>query len=104
MIDWNCARRIRKHNLNGTTILGQVRGGSVLILTQAFSFKYKMFSVCFLSLFHAPFLTGTFFLYSPILLNPSLPPVNSVNDILDAYPIRTFLEYWCVAVRLNITV
>ena len=43
MTDWNHTRRIKEYNLNGITILDQVRGGSVLILTQAFSFKYKEF-------------------------------------------------------------
>ena len=103
MIDWSHIRKIRKYNLNGIMLLGQVREGSVLISTQAFSFKYKKFS---LSLYHSmpPFLTEAFSLYSSILLNPSLPLVDYVGDLLNACPIRTFLGTLCVAIRLNITV
>ena len=105
MTDWNHIRRIRKHNLNGITIFGQVRGGTVLILTQAFSFKEIQRVLCFFSLpFSFPILTGAFSLYSPILLNSNLLPVDYVDDFLDVCPIRAFLENLCVAVRLNITV
>ena len=45
-----------------------------------------------------------FSLYSPILLNSNLPPVDYVDDFLDACPIRAFLKNLGVAVRLNITV
>ena len=42
IIDWIRARKIRRHNSKGITLLGQVRGWCVLIFTQAFS-KYKVF-------------------------------------------------------------
>ena len=36
--------------------------------------------------------------------HPSLPLVDQISDLLDVYPIRTFLKPLCVAIRLNITV
>ena len=88
MTDWNHIRRIRKHNLNGIMIFGQVRGGTVLILTQAylntvcssFSLSSQITSLLFMVIPS---------LYSPSTLHPSLPPVDLAKNPLDACPIKT---------------
>ena len=36
ILDWIRARKIRKHNLKGITLIGQVQGCSVLIFTQVY--------------------------------------------------------------------
>ena len=40
----------------------------------------------------------------PLYLHPSLSLVDHVDDLLDAYPIKTLLEVLGVAVRLNIPI
>ena len=110
-IDWIRTRRIRKHNSKGITLLGQVRGWSVLIFSQAFS-KYKVLFL-FLSDYMPPFSWSPFpyivllfsiLLYSLTLFDPNLPLVDYVGGLLDACPIRTLLETLYVAIRLNIIV
>ena len=55
-IDWICAKKIRKHNSIGITILGQVWGWSVLIFTQIYlSTRCSFF---FLSLITCPIFHG----------------------------------------------
>ena len=101
-IDWIRARKIRKHNLKGITLFGQVRGWSVLIFTQVYlSTRCSFFSSFFLRLL-APFFMGAFPLYGPIIFNPNPPLANHVGDFLDACPIRNLLENLWVAVNWDI--
>ena len=53
---------------------------------------------------HAIFFMESFPLYSPSILNPSLPLVDQVGDPLDACPIRNLLEALWIAVNWDITV
>ena len=75
-----------------TTLLGQVRGSSALIINLEYMNTIFFFLSLSSSRLHAPFFMGAFSLYSPILLHPSLPFVNLIRDLLDACLIQNLLE------------
>ena len=94
----------------GIMLLGQVRGSTILIFTQAsLSTRYSLspsfscFSF-FLRDYMPQFSQGSFLYIVLLPFNPSLPSVDCVSDLLDACPIRALLEPLCVVVRHNITI
>lgn len=89
--------------------LGQIRGGYVLIQIYDF-WEYTEFLIhrvlfFFLSQIQSLSVKESLPLYthypSPQL---SLPLIDQVGDLLDAFPIRIFLKPLCVTVRLNTTI
>ena len=103
-VDWISVRMIEKYNLKRKILLGQIRGSYVLIYIPTFS-KYTEFFLFFSARFNAPSFMEAFPFYSlPFSLNPSLPLVDYIDDLLDACPIRTLLKALDVAERLKIPV
>ena len=60
-----------------------------LYLTQAYLNTLSSSSFFFLLRLHAPIFTVAISLYSPSPLHPNLPPIDFVENPLDACPIRT---------------
>ena len=73
------------------------------LLKFCLSTKCSFFFLLFSQRFHAPFFVRTISLYSPLFLYPSLPLVDLIGDLLDAYPIQNFLEALCIAINWDIT-
>ena len=88
-MDWIRAKKVRKYNLKGVTLL---RSSLRMRSSYIYSSLSKAQGVLSFSLkFHLPFFMEAIPLYSLLLFDLSLPLFDYVDDLLDVCPIRTLL-------------
>ena len=103
-MNWIHTKKIRKRTLIEITLLGLIWGWSVFIFTQAYLNTRCSFFLLSFSKLHAPFFKGAFPLYSSSIFHHSLPLIDHIGDLLDAYPIKNLLEALWIAINLGLTV